>query len=519
VSSLPALAVVLPALSALLCTVAGTRLGDRAAMVGALAAALAWILAAALLAGVLATGPVVLTAGGEGAGVGLLADRLSTVMLLLVFGVSAVVQAFAGRYLSSDRRLSRLIVAAGLTTSAVAAMVAAATLSGLIVAWVATGLGLLALLAQRGDLPAARLGVRRAALALAIGDLALLGAGVIVWATVGDLPLGDVGAGAAQLAGERLSVLGISVSAATPVACLLVVAAMGRSALVPLQRWLPATLAAPTPVSALLHAGLVNAGGFLLVRLSPVFGLSTIATHLAFAAGALTALYGTALMLAKPDVKGALAHSTMGQMGFMVLACSLGAFAAAIFHLIAHGLYKATLFLGADSVIHNDKRRALVPAPAPAGTGWSRPLRLAAAVAVPAVAFAVALGTFAAPVLEHPGALVLIAFAWATAAHAGTAWLGATPGRALVGLSALAGCCLSYAALVAGGDAVLAPALGDAEHPVSPWLALVPAAVLVGALAARALAPHAGWRARLYVLALDAGHVSGRRAPAAPAAA
>ncbi len=516
-SALLLAAVVLPACGALLGAArTGARGSDAAGRLGAAAAGLAFLLAAALLVSVIASGPVSLIGAGEDgrASAGLFADRLSGVMLLLVLGVSTVVQAFAGRYLAGDPRRGRLVVATGLTTTAVAALVTSATLSGLIVAWIATGLGLLALLAQRADLPAARLGVRRAALAFAVSDLALVLAGVVAWTTVGDLDLRQVGAEAARLDAQDVAPLGVGVDAGALMACLLVVAALGRSAQLPLQRWLPATLAAPTPVSAFLHAGLVNAGGFLLVRLGPVFGLAPAATHLAFAAGAATALYGTALMLAKPDVKGALAHSTMGQMGFMVLACSLGAFAAAIFHLVAHGMYKATLFLGADAVVHNDKRRAVVPRPAPGGTRWARGVRLGVAAAVPAAALALALASYAAPVLDHPGAIVLVAFAWATAAQAAWSWLGATPGRAAAGLAALAVGCLAYAGLVAGADVLLAPALGEPLHPVSPWLALVPGAVLVAALLVR-LRPGDRLRDRLYVLMLDAGHVAAER-PAGP---
>jgi NADH:ubiquinone oxidoreductase subunit 5 (subunit L)/multisubunit Na+/H+ antiporter MnhA subunit len=509
VSALLVIAVALPALAGLGCVVARAGGAESPGRLGAAAAALPLVMSVALGVAVIADGPVsAVVAGGDGRAVfGLFADRLSVVMLLLVFGVSAVVQLFSSRYLSGDPRQARLIAAAGVTTSATSAVVTAATLSVLVGAWLVTGAGLLALLAQRTDLAPARLGVRRAATAFAVGDLALVAAGIVAWATVGDLDLRRVDAGAARLAGAHVSLLGASIGASGVVACLLVVAAMGRSAQIPLQRWLPATLAAPTPVSAFLHAGLVNAGGLLLVRLAPVFGASGLATHLAFAAGAATALYGTALMLAKPDVKGGLAHSTMGQMGFMVMACSLGALAAAIFHLIAHGMYKATLFLGADSVVHNDKRRAIVPRPAPAGASWAPGVRLAVAAAAPAAALALALATFASAALTHAGAVVLIAFAWATAAHAAWAWLAATPGRAAAGLGALAAACLAYAGLVAGANSFLDPALGTVGRAASPRLALVPAAIVVVALAAR-LRLSAAWRLRVYTWLLDAGHVA-----------
>ena len=131
---------------------------------------------------------------------------------------------------------------------------------------------------------------------------------------------------------------------------LVVVAALSRSAQFPFHRWLPATLAAPTPVSALLHAGVVNAGGILLIRLAPL-SRREVAQALTIAAGAATMVYGATIMLVKPDVKGALAHSTTAQMGFMILTCGLGLWAAAVIHLVAHGFYKSTLFLSSGSAV------------------------------------------------------------------------------------------------------------------------------------------------------------------------
>ena len=131
---------------------------------------------------------------------------------------------------------------------------------------------------------------------------------------------------------------------------LVVLAALSRSAQVPFHRWLPATLAAPTPVSALLHAGVVNAGGILIIRMAPL-ATDDLARALTIVAGAATMAYGAAVMIVKPDVKGALAHSTTAQMGFMILTCGLGLWAAAVIHLVAHGFYKATLFLSSGSAV------------------------------------------------------------------------------------------------------------------------------------------------------------------------
>ncbi|MGE5408209.1 MAG: proton-conducting transporter membrane subunit, partial [Syntrophothermus sp.] len=368
-SALATAVVALPGLAALI-VAAGWRRGAGAARLSILASAGAFGLSVLLAVLVGTSGPVsavLETPSGNALG-GLYVDRLGSILLMLVLGVAATVQGFASRYLAGDVRLERFFWSSSLLVAATAAMIAAATLIGLALAWSLAGLALCLLLGLYAGFPDADDGVRRTRRAFIAGDAALWAAVAVAVAAWGNLDLRGLGDQAPGLdpGGAVLAL----------VACLLVVAALARSAQLPLQGWLPATLAAPTPVSALLHAGVINAGGILLVRLSPIFGASSLATHLAFFAGAATAVYGTALMLAKPDIKGALAHSTMGQMGFMVMACSLGAFAAAIFHLVAHGMYKATLFLGADSVVHNDKRRAIVPQPAPAGAAWPRRVRL-----------------------------------------------------------------------------------------------------------------------------------------------
>jgi len=335
--------VALPFVGALAARSAGDVRG--AARIGAAVAGASFALALALTVHVAVSGPVGVTVAGEPV---LYADRVGAVLLLLVSGVSAVVQGFAGRYLLGDLRAVRFFAATGLLTGATAAMVTAATLVGLALAWTAAGAALCLLLGLYRGLPAAGEGVRRTVRAFAIGDGALWLGVVIALLAWGNPDLRSLGTVAAADPGDEVALAVVS--------CLLVVAAVGRSAQLPLQRWLPATLAAPTPVSALLHAGVINGGGILLVRTSALFGASAWATHFAFAIGAATTVYGTALMLTKPDIKGALAHSTMGQMGFMVMTCGLGAFAAAAFHLVAHGMYKASLFLGSGGAVQ--RRRA-----------------------------------------------------------------------------------------------------------------------------------------------------------------
>ncbi len=404
-------ALLLPALGGL--AAAGGRGSAAARSAGA-----AFVLSLGVAAHVLVSGPVASRLGETGAGFA--ADRVTVLLLLLVLGVSAVTQAFARRYLAGDIRAGRFFALAGLLTSATAAMVTAATLVGLAVAWSASSVALCLLLALYRGFPAADEGARRTAFSFALGDAALwaaVGLSVITW---GDVDLTALAASGVPAPADPATV--------TTIALLVVVAALARSAQLPFQRWLPATMAAPTPVSALLHAGVVNGGGVLLVRLSPIFGASATATHVAFAAGATTALYGTVLMLTKPDVKGALAHSTIGQMGFMVMTCGLGAFGAAVFHLVAHGLYKATLFLGSGGAVSRRKRHLTAP-PRPKLSAVGQVRALSLAVLVPTVALVLAHQALTgSPSGDHNAALV--AFAFVTGVSLTWGWMRRSPSLA-----------------------------------------------------------------------------------------
>ena len=138
---------------------------------------------------------------------------------------------------------------------------------------------------------------------------------------------------------------------------LLVIAAAARCAVPPFSGWLLSSMTAPTPVSALMHAGLVNAGGFLLIRFAPVLEAAPVARAVAMLLGLFGAIYGVGIMMVRPDIKRSLAGSTVSQMGFMIASCGLGYFAAALWHLTAHGLFKAWLFLTAGSRVGIEQNR------------------------------------------------------------------------------------------------------------------------------------------------------------------
>jgi NADH:ubiquinone oxidoreductase subunit 5 (subunit L)/multisubunit Na+/H+ antiporter MnhA subunit len=193
------------------------------------------------------------------------------------------------------------------------------------------------------------------------------------------------------------------------------------------------------------------------VRLGPAIGLGGFAAHLLFAAGAATALYAGAAMLTRPDVKGALAHSTMAQMGFMLVQVALGAVAAAVVHLVGHAMYKAALFLGSGSAITAGRRRAaaLPGRRLPRRSGRRPPSCCRWGALTAAVAVAGGLDA-----VGGPGAAVLLAFAWASGAQAVDGWLRTGPPAALgAALAGTAVAAAAYVGLLAGAKAFLAPSL------------------------------------------------------------
>jgi NADH:ubiquinone oxidoreductase subunit 5 (subunit L)/multisubunit Na+/H+ antiporter MnhA subunit len=276
---------------------------------------------------------------------GFAADRLSIVILLLVAMVSGIVHLYSIRAMQEEPKFRRYFFLLSLVTLEVMLVVLANNLLMLATFWILKGFTLTYLLAHYEERAASWQAAFRKLRIDLIGAGAFVGALALTWNIFGTFDIAAINAIATSapetLPAERVTLLTF----------LLLVAIMAKSAQFPLHNWLPQSVEAPTPVSALMHAGLINAGGFLFIRLSPLFLASSFTMTLAVIVGGFTALYGTLIMLTRNDVKGMLVYSTMGQMGFMILQCGLGAFGLAIFHIIAHGLFKATLFLSSGSVI------------------------------------------------------------------------------------------------------------------------------------------------------------------------
>jgi len=500
----------LPAIAAAVIAMARPA-GEQSSRWAVRAAGIAFVVAVVVAVVVAADGPVAaVIGGGEGdAIVGLHATRVTAVLGLLTTGVGLVVQSFASRALQGDLRGRRFFVLASLLTAATTSVAFAATLGLLCASWILAGVALAALVAHRATWGPAPRSARRTRRSLQVGDGALLVATVLAVVSVGEVDLRSPADAARELADASIPVLGGNVLAV--VAVLLAVATISRSALVPLHRWLPATIAAPTPVSALLHAGVVNGAGVLLVRLAPIFGSSAAATHVAFAAGAVTACYATTVMLVRSDVKGNLAWSTAGQMGFMIVQVAIGAFGAALLHIIGHGMYKAALFLGSGSAVTAHLRHDQRPAPHLV----ARSVRLGVALLVPAAALWAAYLVID-PHLSTAAYVLVTVFAWATAARAADGWLRSAPLRpapavATASLGAAAGV-FAYLGGLTALETFLAPDLPEAvAEPVS-------AALLVATLAAVALGVAVGWlapgermrrlRSRVYAFVLTSAPVA-----------
>lgn len=276
-------------------------------------------------------------------------DPLSSVFAVLVCWLAWAVVRFSRTYLEGDPREGAYYVWLGLTFSSVLAWAVAGNLLVLLIGWVFTGACLHRLLNHRRDRPGARAAASQKRLVGRLAELLMLGALGLSYHAFGtwefDRLFGAIAAGAP--------------AETTVLALLLVGAAALSSAQVPFHTWLPDTMETPTPVSAFMHAGIINAGGFLVLRLSPLISAAPAAQLSLGLIGGATAAFGAVVMLTQPTVKRALAYSTIAQMGFMLLQCGLGAYGLALLHLLAHAVYKAHAFLHAGSTVEAPARAAV----------------------------------------------------------------------------------------------------------------------------------------------------------------
>ncbi len=283
-------------------------------------------------------------------------DSLTAVMLGLIAFVGWVVVRFSSTYLAGDPFEQRYAARMLATLAAVSLVVVANHLVVLVAAWTAASLALHGLLTFFGDRPVAVAVAHKKFLLARVADVCMIGAVVAFARTFDTLRIDEITARASVAdslpAGGRIAV------------ALIAVAALLKCAQLPFHGWLIQVMEAPTPVSALLHAGVVNLGGFVLLRFAPVVDQAVETRTLLVVAGVSTAVIASLVMTTRVSVKVALVWSTCAQMGFMLMQCGIGLWEMALLHLVAHSLYKAHSFLGAGGTVRRTQRRQLAPRPA-----------------------------------------------------------------------------------------------------------------------------------------------------------
>ena len=268
-------------------------------------------------------------------------DGLTKVMWVAVTFFSGIVQSFSRRYMAANRDVDLFFARIMLFTVTVMGLVAADHVVLFLVLWTVMGLLMAELIGHVDAWPQAR-AAKRLSRRYFLAGSALVGIGLLAL---------SAGTGSGTISGILASVDSLPRSTLLLGAAPILLGALVQSALVPFHGWLLSSMTGPTPASAIMHAGFVNAGGVLLARLAPVFAVQQNVMLLIVTLGAVSSVVAQAMMLVKADYKGRLGCSTVAQMGFMILQCGLGFFAAAVAHLIIHGFYKAYLFLSTGSQV------------------------------------------------------------------------------------------------------------------------------------------------------------------------
>ena len=289
-----------------------------------------------------------ITAGELHVDFALRVDALSAIMILVITGVGFLIHVCSVGYMAEDADVARYFAYLNLFTAAMLVLVMAENLLLLFVGWEGVGLCSYLLIGfWYTDDEKASAG-KKAFIVNRIGDAGfLLGLFVLFWG------LGAHGVWTLSFTDIQANASVLSVGTVTAVCVLLFIGATGKSAQIPLYVWLPDAMAGPTPVSALIHAAtMVTAGIYLIARLHFLYAVSPVALGLVAYIGAGTALFAATIALVQTDIKKVLAYSTVSQLGYMFLGLGVGAYGAAVFHLMTHAFFKALLFLGAGSVIH-----------------------------------------------------------------------------------------------------------------------------------------------------------------------
>lgn len=273
-------------------------------------------------------------------------DHLSAVMCTIITGIGALIHLYSIGYMSHDKGVARYFCYLNLFVFFMLVLVLGESLPVMFIGWEGVGLCSYLLIGfwfKESDNIAA---ANKAFIVNRVGDFAFLIGMFLIYNQFGTLKFSEINSVASSLA------VGVSATLAIT-SLLLFIGATGKSAQFPLYVWLPDAMAGPTPVSALIHAAtMVTAGVYMIVRMHPLFLLNPVVLQVIAIVGLLTAFLAATMALVQNDIKKVLAYSTISQLGFMFLACGVGAFNTAMFHLVTHAFFKALLFLGAGSVIH-----------------------------------------------------------------------------------------------------------------------------------------------------------------------
>ena len=300
---------------------------------------------------VMSDGPVLfdkrdwIAIGGLNLTFGLILDQLTVIMLVVVSGVSLLVQIYGQAYMHGDKSYTRYFAYMSLFTASMLGLVLSRNMVQMFVFWELVGISSYLLIGFWMDRPSAAAAAKKAFLMTRFGDFGFL-LGILYLYSINPAYM-DIETLYGAIQAEE-----IAVTVATWVALGLFAGAVGKSAQFPLHSWLPDAMEGPTSVSALIHsATMVTAGVFLVARFFPLFEYSDVMTLVALVGG-FTAVFAATMGLVANDIKRVLAYSTISQLGYMMLALGIGAYAPAIFHLFTHAFFKAALFLGAGSVHH-----------------------------------------------------------------------------------------------------------------------------------------------------------------------
>ncbi|MBT2185495.1 NADH-quinone oxidoreductase subunit L [Sphingobium nicotianae] len=280
-------------------------------------------------------------------------DTLTATMLVVITSVSALVHLYSWGYMDEDPDQPRFFAYLSLFTFAMLMLVTANNLLQLFFGWEGVGLASYLLIGFWFKKPSACAAAIKAFVVNRVGDLGFMMGIFGIYLVFDTISIPDILAAAPAMAGSTIGFLGARFDTMTVLCLLLFIGACGKSAQLGLHTWLPDAMEGPTPVSALIHAAtMVTAGVFMVCRLSPLFETSHVAMSVVTIVGAATCIFAATIGTVQNDIKRVIAYSTCSQLGYMFFAAGVGAYGAAMFHLLTHAFFKALLFLGAGSVIH-----------------------------------------------------------------------------------------------------------------------------------------------------------------------